>query len=187
MYGTAMSGLHISRILWLRCGPLHKGQFQSRTTCVKAFVVPKRTFMTRLKGTTSCHEMPANSRKLSHLDEETLKNGSLIWINVACVYGHQNVRHLAQLLLSARLRPSQDALFNERWVPLFIQRHPELRCKYTRQYDYQRVKCEDPGSIKGWLDCVQRTIQRYGILEQDILSAAPTEMGGLLHWMCNRQ
>ena len=40
--------------------------------------------------------------------------------------------------------------------------------KYTHKYDYQRAKCEDPELIKGWFNRVQETIQRYGILEQDI-------------------
>lgn len=50
----------------------HKGSFTSKTACAKAFDMPKRTFMTRLDGTASRREMPANSRKLSNVEEETL-------------------------------------------------------------------------------------------------------------------
>jgi len=72
-----------------------------------------------------------------------------------------NVRHLAQLLLSARLKSSKEATIGENWVSRFIQRHPELKSKYTRRYDYQRVKCEDPELIKGWFNRVQEIIQRW--------------------------
>ena len=77
-----------------------------------------------------------------------------------------NIRHLAQLLLSAHLKPPRDAFISEKWVSRFIQRHPELKSKYTRQYDYQRAKYEDPKLVKGWFNCVQDTIQRFGFLSR---------------------
>ena len=43
-----------------------------------------------------------------------------------------NVRYLAQLLLSARLESFEKAIIGELWVNWFIQRHPELKSKYTR-------------------------------------------------------
>ena len=61
-----------------------------------------------------------------------------------------NVRYLAQLLLSAQLKSSEKAAVGEQWVNWFIQRHPELKSKYTHQYDYQRAKCENPELIKNW-------------------------------------
>ena len=85
-----------------------------------------------------------------------------------------NVRYLAQLLLSARLKSSEKAAIGEQWVNWFIQRHPELKSKYTHQYDYQRAKCENPELIKNWFTCVQETIQKYGILEQDIYNMDET-------------
>lgn len=85
-----------------------------------------------------------------------------------------SVHYFAQLLLSAWLKPSQKATIGELWVNQFIKRHPELESKYTRQYDYQRAKCEDPGLIKGWFSHVQETILKYGILEQDIYNMDET-------------
>ena len=79
-----------------------------------------------------------------------------------------HVRYLAKLLLSARQKQSYTPSIGELWVNRFIKRHPELISKYTRRYDYQHAKCEDPELIKSWLDCAQETIQKYGILEHDI-------------------
>ena len=65
------------------------------------------------------------------------------------------VHYLACLLVSARL-PSTT--IGENWVNRYIKRHPELKSKYTRKYDYQCAKYEDSGLIKSWFACVQETI-----------------------------
>ncbi|BCR86319.1 uncharacterized protein ACHE_30306S [Aspergillus chevalieri] len=152
----------------------HKGQFPSKTACAKAFDVPPRTLMTRLDGTVSRQHTIANCRKLSNTEEESLKNWILDMDKRGLPLQVSNVRHLAQLLLSARSKPSKDISISEKWVSRFIQRHPELKSKYTRQYDYQRAKCEDPELIKGWFNRVQETILRYGIAEQDIYNMDET-------------
>jgi hypothetical protein len=71
---------------------------------------------------------------------------------------------MADILLHERNGES----VSERWITRFIKRHDELTSKYTRKYDYQRAKCEDPEIINQWFDLVQNTIVKYGILEQDI-------------------
>ena len=152
----------------------YKGQFSSKTACAKAFDVPPRTLMTRLNGTVSRQHSVANSRKLSNTEEESLKNRILDMDKRGLPLQISNVRHLAQLLLSAWSKPSKDLSISVKWVSRFIQRHPELKSKYTRQYDYQRAKCEDPELIKGWFNCVQETILRYGIAEQDIYNMDET-------------
>ena len=87
-----------------------------------------------------------------------------------------NVHYLAQLLLSAQMKPSKSekATIGELWVNHFIKHHPELKSKYTHPYDYQCAKCEDPELIKSWFKCVQETIQKYGISEQDIYNMDET-------------
>ena len=152
----------------------NKGQFQSKKVCARIFDVPPSTFKTHVNGITSCKESSANSWKLSDIEEESLSKWILDMNQRGLPLQISNVCHLAQLLLSAWLKPSQDAFISEQWVSQFIQHHYELKSKYTHQYDYQRAKCEDPGLIKGQFDCVQRTILRYGILEQDIYNMNET-------------
>ena len=69
---------------------------------------------------------------------------------------------------------SEKATISELWVNCFIKHHPELKSKYTCPYDYQCAKCEDPELIKSWFKCVQETIQKYGISEQDIYNMDET-------------
>jgi len=75
-------------------------------------------------------------------------------------------------LLSARL--SSEATIGEKWVNRYIKRHTELCSKYSRKYDYQRAKCEDPELIRGWFKRFHDTIQKHGILEQDIYNMDET-------------
>jgi hypothetical protein len=73
-------------------------------------------------------------------------------------------RRMANLLLSER---SQDNV-GENWVRKFVSRHDEIKAKYSRRYDYQRAKCEDPQKIQEWYDRVARTKQKWGILDEDV-------------------
>ena len=154
----------------------NQGQFQSKTSCAQAFDVPSRTLMKCLNGVTSRKESIANGRKLSDIEETTLSRWILDMHHHGLPLQISNVRYLAQLLLSARMKPSnaENTTIGELWVNRFIKRHPELKSKYTRPYDYQRAKCEDPELIKNWFNCVQETIQKYGISEQDIYNMDET-------------
>ena len=91
----------------------NKGQFQSKSACVRAFNIPPRTLLHRLNGMTSRKESIANSQKLLDIKEETLSK----WILNICQRGLplriSNVRHLTQLLLSARLKASKNATIGE--------------------------------------------------------------------------
>lgn len=77
------------------------------------------------------------------------------------------VGEMANLLLAKRgERPSQTV--GKNWVTSFVQRHPDLATHFSRRYDYERAKNEDPKVIRVWFDCVLRTIQENGILPEDI-------------------
>jgi hypothetical protein len=56
----------------------------------------------------------------------------------------------------------------ENWVRRLLDRHPHLKTKYSRKYDYQRALCEDPQKISAWFARVQKTIAEFGILDSDI-------------------
>ena len=167
-----MTGLSKEKRLGLAIEAFHKGQFPSKTACAKAFDVSQRTLMTHLNETVSHQHTTANCWKLSTTEEESLKKWILDMDKHSLPLQIANIRHLAQLLLSAQ--KSKDVLISDKWVSQFIQHHPELQSKYTRQYDYRHAKCEDSELIKGWFDRVQETIQKYDILEQDIYNMDET-------------
>jgi hypothetical protein len=52
----------------------------------------------------------------------------------------------------------------QQWVRNFVKRQSDLRTRFTRRYDYQRAKNEDPKVIMEWFTQVERVISEYGIL-----------------------
>lgn len=73
-------------------------------------------------------------------------------------------RRMANLLLAERGKGP----VGENWLRKFVQRHDEIKAKYSRRYDYQRAKCEDPEMLRAWYDRVQKMKQKCCILDEDI-------------------
>ena len=119
-----------------------KGQFKTKKAVSLAFDVPATTLRRRIQGIASRSQKAANCRKLSATEESTLSAWILDMDKRGLPLQLSTVRHLAQLLASARLPSSQPTIIGEHWVNRYIQRHPELKSKYTRKDDYQRAKCE---------------------------------------------
>ncbi|KAH7471534.1 hypothetical protein FOMA001_g13211 [Fusarium oxysporum f. sp. matthiolae] len=66
--------------------------------------------------------------------------------------------------MANRLLADRDASpVGKRWAMKFVKRQPELKTRFQRRYDYQRVKCEDPTITRNWFRLVQNTIVNYGI------------------------
>jgi hypothetical protein len=141
------------------------GQFKSIRAAAAAYDVPYRTLTYRINGRKSWTDVPANCQKLSNLEEASLKKWILDMDERSLPPTHATVRKMADLLVSHQ-KPSTST--GKNWVSNFIKRHDDLISKYTRKYDYQCAKCEDPEIIKQWFNAVQNTIVKYGILEQDI-------------------
>jgi hypothetical protein len=53
-------------------------------------------------------------------------------------------------------------------LPHYVKRHPEVKSRYSRRFDYQRAKCEDPRVIKPWFELIRRTVDENGIQPEDI-------------------
>jgi len=101
-----------------------------------------------------CLQMVENYQTL----EKPFLDGSLVWTSVACLYGYQ----MYTILLGFYYLHGQSHAKAPLSVRDGFPRHPELKSKYTRQYDHQHAKCEDPELIKGWYNRVQETIQKLG-------------------------
>jgi hypothetical protein len=53
------------------------------------------------------------------------------------------------------------------WPSTFVKRHPELKTKFNRKYDYKRALCEDPEAIQAWFCLVTNIKAKYGIQDED--------------------
>ena len=63
------------------------------------------------------------------------------------------VWEMADLLLQNRgITPVLSV--GEKWVYNFVKRHPLLSSRFSKRYNYERAKCEDPKIIREWFDLV---------------------------------
>ena len=74
------------------------------------------------------------------------------------------VKEMADSILRAR----GAACVGVKWTNNFVQRTPALTIKLGRTYECQRKHCEDPKIIRPWFELVKNTINKYGILPEDI-------------------
>jgi len=59
-------------------------------------------------------------------------------------------------------------LVGKNWTTTFIKRSPLLTIKLGRTYKCQRKLCETPRVIEAWFAFVRNTINKYGILPEDM-------------------
>ena len=109
----------------------------------KIYNVADRTIRRRLAGQPARRDCTANSKKLTQSEEEAIVQYIIELCARAFPPRLRGVEDMANQLLRARDAPPVGKL----WAHNFVKRQPELRTRYTRKYDYQRAKCEDPKTI----------------------------------------
>ena len=126
--------------------------------------VPEASIRHRRAGRPARRDLPANSRKLTDLEEETIVQYVIELDARAFPPRLRGVEDMANQLLRLRDAPPVGKL----WAYNFVKRQPRLRTRYTRRYDYQRAKCEDPQVIGEWFTLVRNVKAKYGIVDNDI-------------------
>ena len=135
----------------------------SLRAAAKVYNVSRTTLTERRDGRAARRDIPANSRKLTNLEEAAI----LQYIIELCTRSFpptlRGVEDMANQLLHVRHAPPVGKL----WAHNFVRRQPELRTRFSRQYDYQRAKCEDSKAISEWFTLIWNTKAKYGILDDD--------------------
>ncbi|KJZ68588.1 hypothetical protein HIM_12021 [Hirsutella minnesotensis 3608] len=141
-----------------------QGQLTSIRKAAIAYDIPPSTISDRLRGVPPRRDAQMNNQKLTVTEETALVQWILSMDERGMPPTVAYTRRMANLLLSER---GKD-LVGENWVRKFVGRHGEIKAKYSRRYDYQRAKCEDPQKIQQWYDRVAATKQKWGILDEDV-------------------
>ena len=143
---------------------IQKQEILSLREAARRFNVPYATLRTRRNGITNRAETRANNHKLTLFEEESLERWILSMDQRGAAPRPAMVQEMANILLAKRSHQT----VGKNWVHNFVKCHDKLKTQYSQRYNYERAKCEDPKAIQGWFDCIQRTIQEHGILEDDI-------------------
>ncbi|BDD59847.1 hypothetical protein MAP00_009283 [Monascus purpureus] len=148
----------------LAISDLKNGKIRSIREAARIYTIPRTTLQDRLKGRQYRQLIRANNHKLAQFEEESLVKWVLDLDRRGLPPRHSLVREMANYLLSQ----SGDQRVGEKWVYNLVKRRPEISSKFSRRYNYERAKCEDPKIIQEYFDRVQTTISTYGILPEDI-------------------
>lgn len=164
---TARNSIEQEGRILLAIEAIKNKEIQSVHEAAYRFQVPRTTLRDRVNGRQNRSEKRANGHKLTQVEEDSLKQWILSMDTRGVAPRPATVREMANLLLARRGSTSIQTV-GENWVTKFVKRHTELKSRFSRRYDYQRAKQEDPKVIQAWFDTVNRTIQQYGILSEDI-------------------
>ena len=143
------------------------------TLAARTFNVPRSTLRRRLSGIQDRATSRANSHKLTEIEEESLQKWILSMDSRGAPPRPSSVREMADLLLQQRGTTPAISV-GENWVTNFVKRHPLLSSQFSRRYNYERAKCEDPKIIMEWFNLIQKTILQFGIDPDDVYNLDET-------------
>jgi hypothetical protein len=146
----------------------HKqGQITSFRKATGTYDVPRSTAQQCVKGIKPKHDSISPHRRLSPVQEESLKQWILSMDQRGMPLRIATVHQMATILATQRAGSGPIQPLGKNWVTTFIKRHPDLKLKWNRKYDYKRAKCEDPVLIRAWFKLVHNIKVQYGILDED--------------------
>jgi len=129
----------------------------------KIYNIPATTIRHRRDGRTARRDTRPNSMNLTESEEKAIIQYVIELATRSFPPRLRGVEEMANHLLCVRDAPP----VGKNWASKFVKRQPELRTHWSRKYDYQRAKCEDPELIGGWFTLVRNTKAKYGILDDD--------------------
>ena len=151
-----------SRII-LAIQALQKDPNLSLREAAKIYEVNRMTLARRRAGQSARQDSRPNSMNLTESEEQAIVQYVIELATRSFPPRLRGVEEMANHLLRVR-----DALpVGQKWARNFVKRRPELRTRWSRRYDYQRAKCEDPKLISKWFALIQNTKAKYGILDDD--------------------
>ena len=151
----------------LAISALEKQEISSIREAARVFDVSHTIIRRRLNGSICRAEQHANNHKLTRNEEDSIVRWILSLDQRGAAPRPSHVQEIASILLSKR-GDTNIKTVGINWATNFIKRRDELKTRFSRRYNHQRAKCEDPKIIQEWFNCVQITIMQHGIAYEDI-------------------
>lgn len=129
----------------------------------RLYNVDRRTLNRRRNGTTARRDNPPNLRNFTLLEEKALVDRIIELDTRGFPPTKLMIRTMANSLRSQRGKPPVGI----NWVDRFIKRTPEVKTRWSRSYDNQRARQEDPEVINAWFKLVEGVKAKYGITDED--------------------
>ena len=132
---------------------IKKQEISSICEAAHQFSVSKSTLSMCLHGVCSCMNSHTNSHKLSEVEEQLLEKWILPMDSCSAAPKHSTIQEIVDLLL-AQCGTTSILSVGKNWVTNFVKRHSELLSQFSRSYNYECTKCEDPKIITEWFNLV---------------------------------
>jgi hypothetical protein len=145
---------------------LNANQIRSKRCAAATFSIRKSTLHNRRAGKPAWRDCQPNSKKLTQLEEEVIVRYTLDLDQRGFEPTYAAVRDMADKLLAAR----GAGQVGQKWPANFVKRTDSLKTRSNRAYDTQRALCENPVVICSWVELVEQTKAKYGILNKDIFN-----------------
>jgi predicted HTH domain antitoxin len=136
------------RIL-LAISALEKKEISAISRAAQIFNVPRSTLRDRLKGSKYRNEARANGHKLTQNDVESLIRWILSIDQRRAAPRPSHVQEMANILLAQR-GSTPIKTVGEKLVYNFVNWQDEIKTRFSRRYNHQRAKYEDPTVILEW-------------------------------------
>jgi len=101
-------------------------------TAAKIYGIDRITLTRRRNGKPARYDIPANSRKLTDLEERTIVQ----YIIKLCTRTFHPRLYYVEDMANQLLRKRDAPPIGIRWAHNFVKRQPELRTCFTRKYNY---------------------------------------------------
>ena len=136
----------------------------SERAAAKHYGVDRRTLGRRRAGRPARRDTTPKSRRLTDSEEKAIVQYVLELDARSFPPRLRSVEDMANQLL----RVCDAPLVGKLWAYNFVHRQEKIRTRWTRRYDYQRAKCEDPKVIGEWFALVRNVKAKYSIVDDDI-------------------
>ncbi|EED11907.1 conserved hypothetical protein [Talaromyces stipitatus ATCC 10500] len=145
----------------LAISDLKNGRIRSVRKAAEIYNISRSTLQNRINGMPYRAEKHANNHKLTQSEEDSLVKWVIDLDRRGLPPRHSLVREMANYMLLQR----GNQQVGENWVTKLTKRRPEIDSKFSRRYNYERAKCEDPKIIREHFDRVITGSDRYARLK----------------------
>jgi len=132
-------------------------------SAARVYRIPRITFIDRMAGRTSFFEVRTNCTKMIEVEKSVLIQYILELDARGFVPRIAGVEDIANKILESQGKK----YIGIQWAYRFVQRYPDLKTRFNRVYNFQRVLCEDLEFIGAWFRLVSNIQTKYGILDYD--------------------
>jgi Tc5 transposase DNA-binding domain len=127
--------------------------------------VPRNTLKRRHEGGVS-KRIARQPQQLLSPDQKQLL---VSWILTLEAEGHAPMHHtVREMAVQISRFSSRPSTVDNKWLPRFFTRHPEIHFKLGKSIDALRIQHTNPDDLRAWFSLFKRVLTEYKVAAKDI-------------------